>query len=304
MNWQPAAVRDHVIRLCRERGLGDGGELVLLRWGNNISFRHGKAGIVFRVASDGAPRVPFERETRVARFLALSGFPAPRLSALWPDQPILVGGAQITAWQWVPGREGGSSDYCELGFLLARLHALSPPEGLVEEAGCVERSFDRLAGLAREAEKYRCSAEFEFLRDALLEQVTGPSSPLRITASRGVLVHGDAHPGNIVVTPSGGSVLLDFEYAGIAVPEWDLSEPLLHVTRFGMPASCWTKLRAAYGADRIDDDLLLAMTRVREVKLAAWSMDRALRTGDCLGEALRRARSLHDADPDVRWSPI
>ncbi|MGW4215221.1 phosphotransferase family protein [Lentzea sp. NPDC004789] len=304
MNWHPNSARTCLTQLCEERGIRGPRDITFLHWGNNISFGHVRANIVFRVTPPWIPRAPVEREVRTANFLAESGYPAARLSRLWPSQPISTEAGWATAWEWTPGRSGGKEHYGELGLLLARLHALRSREGLFDRAWDVERHPERLAGLESEAKRHHCIAEFKFLRSAHEEQIISSESPLRTAPDRHVLTHGDAHPGNLIVDHKGRSILVDFEYSGTAAPEWDLSEPLLHVTRFGMPASLWTDLRTAYGSAQIDNDTLMTMLRTREVKLASWAMDRALRTGVGIQEALRRARTLIHDDPDIHWTPI
>jgi Ser/Thr protein kinase RdoA (MazF antagonist) len=73
---------------------------------------------------------------------------------------------------------------------------------------------------------------------AELGAMTGPDS----------IVHGDAHPGNVVVTAQ-GPVLVDFDLAGVGLASWDLTVAIVHHRRFGMPSRTLSAALRAYGTD-------------------------------------------------------
>jgi Ser/Thr protein kinase RdoA (MazF antagonist) len=62
------------------------------------------------------------------------------------------------------------------------------------------------------------------------------------------IVHGDGHPGNVVVTAA-GPILVDFDLAGAGPAMWDLTIPVVHHRRFGAPGHMLSAFFAAYGSD-------------------------------------------------------
>jgi len=76
-------------------------------------------------------------------------------------------------------------------------------------------------------------------------------------------IHGDAHPGNILLTPD-GPVWADFEETCLAPVEWDLACLTLSSSAFGDDAL------AVYGGDVSEEEIELC-THARVLQIAAWS---------------------------------
>ncbi|WP_195905382.1 phosphotransferase family protein [Parafrankia elaeagni] len=290
-----------MVGLAKVAGLPDPEHLDLLRWGNNVSFGHA-SGHVFRVSLHPAGTDLAQQEVQTARALRHADVPAARLSDLWPVQPLATSVGAVTVWLRIEGRPAGTNDYESLGEVLARWHGIhSLPRGLTP-VWEVERRAQRLPDLGEAAERSGCPPEYDFIVAELGAGVLGDPSPLLESSVDEVICHGDAHPGNVILTDE-GPVLVDLEYVGLGCREWDLSEAAVHVRRFGRPIIIWRSLFERY-PEGYDEQRLLAMVRVREVKLAAWALRRALTTGHSLDEALLRVRSLMDDELNRTWTPV
>lgn len=104
-------------------------------------------------------------------------------------------------------------DLSEVGGLLARLHAV-PAERVP--------GLDLRVAVGRYATAANCSAGYELLERANALLAT------RREPRRLCLCHNDVHAGNLVRHPDKGLVLLDWEYAGLGDPAFDLAVLVEH----------------------------------------------------------------------------
>jgi Phosphotransferase enzyme family len=149
-----------------------------------------------------------EREVAVGRWLAAAGAP---VVPPWPDAgPHLAGGLEVTVWTWADG-VAGAVGQAAFGTLLGELHAvLSRYEGhLPTLSGPLT---DVTAALARSDDPVLHGAAAVLLPLA----ATWPGRPL----------HGDAHTGNVLLTPAGPR-WTDLEDACLGPAEWDLASATL-----------------------------------------------------------------------------
>ena len=172
-------------------------------------------------------------------WLATQDYPAPRAVATRSGDLIGVAGPWLTwATSYIPGRPmaGGSGQADLLGAALGRLHALRPPPAAGPEPGAPGR---RAPGLASWHPAAAIPAALDRL-DAVAAALPGEWRPLHtqfrqtlLAVQRAVaglplaVVHGDAWPGNVVITPSGEAVLIDWENGGLGLPVLDLGYCLL-----------------------------------------------------------------------------
>ena len=86
-----------------------------------------------------------------------------------------------------------------------------------------------------------------------------------------VLVHGDAHGENAVVTDR-GVLLIDLEDTGVGPASWDFVPFTLGVKRFGVPPEDYRSFVAGYGAEPRDWPGFELMCRVYEMHIVTWAM--------------------------------
>ena len=123
------------------------------------------------------------------------------------------------------------------------------------------------------------------LRDARLAAVAGWERDAAV-------VHGDAHPGNVLLGPD-GAVLLDLDLVARGPRAWDLAPAALHARRYvgGSPA-WWAAAREAYGPPR--DPREDAFVDLRELASALWLVAAQPRT----------SRAARDPEVDVRLAAL
>jgi Ser/Thr protein kinase RdoA (MazF antagonist) len=160
-------------------------------------------------------------------WLAAQGYPAPRVVATRTGDLVGVAGAWLTwATSDIPGRAlppgGGLSGL--LGAALGRLHALGPAAGVGlaswHPAAAVPAALGRLDAVAPMLPGEWRPLHAQFRQTVLAVRDACAGLPVAV-------VHGDAWPGNVVLTPSGEAVLIDWENGGLGVPVLDLGYCLL-----------------------------------------------------------------------------
>ncbi|MEU8674649.1 aminoglycoside phosphotransferase family protein [Streptomyces sp. NPDC048560] len=275
-------------------GLPGGAELIAL--GENAVFAVGD--LVVKVGRDAAHhpelRERAERELAVAQWLAASGVPAVRAAE---PGARLVEGHPVTLWHRLPPAVRPTEPR-DLAPLLARVHALSAPEGLVlprrELLGGVERWL-LLAGDAIDP------ADADFLRERRdgFAAAAGALTP-HLTPGP---IHGDALPRNVHVGPD-GPVLVDLETFSADLREHDLVVLALSRDRYGLPAERYDAFTAAYGWDVREWVGCTVLRGARETASCAWVAQHAPANPKALAEFRRRVASLRDDDSEVRWYPF
>lgn len=275
-------------------GLPGGAELIAL--GENAVFAVGD--LVVKVGRDAAHhpelRERAERELAVAQWLAASGVPAVRAAE---PGARLVEGHPVTLWHRLPPAVRPTEPR-DLAPLLARVHALSAPEGLVlprrELLGGVERWL-LLAGDAIDP------ADADFLRERRdgFAAAAGALTP-HLTPGP---IHGDALPRNVHVGPD-GPVLVDLETFSADLREHDLVVLALSRDRYGLPAERYDAFTAAYGWDVREWEGCTVLRGARETASCAWVAQHAPANPKALAEFRRRVASLRDDDSEVRWYPF
>ncbi|MGD0504333.1 MAG: phosphotransferase [Steroidobacteraceae bacterium] len=178
----------------------------------NQSYRVSREGRFFsmRLTAPRAGELGLDREweCRVLRRAAAAGL-APAVERCEPRAGILVSHwAEGSAWSV---EQAAAPENLETVALLARrVHALALLEQprIVSAAQWIafyRRSFERPRAALDEAAK--------FLVDALSEE-----PPPAVT-----LCHSDLHVQNLIISPQGAPLILDWEYAHVSDPLWDLA---------------------------------------------------------------------------------
>jgi hypothetical protein len=263
----------------------------LLRFTNNAVYALASAPVVVRIVGSRRLRHRVGTVVRVARHFADHGVPAIRLLP-GVEQPLHIGRHLVTVW-WEVQQTGRTATAGDLAILLRRVHALPPPEGLAQWA-----PLDAVRARVADAEELDGRDRLFLLQRCA--EVQGALDELDFPLPRG-LVHGDAHPGNVIVGPE-GPVLCDFDSSCVGPPEWDLTPLAVGRERFGDPAGRYQTLVDAYGFDVTAWAGFPVLSAVRELKLTT-SVLPILRSHPAVRDELRRRLDdLRHGHTDVRWS--
>lgn len=187
---------------------------VVLHDGSNVVVHLRPAPVVARVATVTARIRPgveawFRRDVLVARHAAARGVPATRPFG----GPVVVDGVTVALWHHEPHAAGAVFSPATVAERLADLHTVLADldADLPRLAPCDDtaRAVPLLAGQIPDSVVALLLEENERLRKVL---ATFPVRPL----------HGDAHPGNLLATPS-GPMWNDFEDTFLGPLGWDLA---------------------------------------------------------------------------------
>lgn len=277
-------------QVCELLGF-DARDARLLRFTNNAVYALAVEPVVVRIVGSRTLRHRAAKVVTVARHFAAHGVPAIRLLDGF-EQPLELGEQVITVWERVPG-PAGHGTATDLGRLLRQVHALPPPEGLGDWA-----PLDDVRARVADAEELD-PGDRRFLLDRCAE-VEDQLAGVRFELPR-ALVHGDAHPGNVIAGPD-GPVLCDFDSSCVGPPEWDLTPLAVGRERFGDPAGRYRELAETYGFDVARWSGFPVLRAARELKLTT-SVLPILRSHPYVRGQLRvRLRDLRDGRTGTRWS--
>jgi hypothetical protein len=231
----------------------------VLKNGSNVLVHLRPAPVVARVAgTTGLVRKPvadwFAREVALVDHLAGHGFPVVAPSPELPRGPVVHDGETMTFWRFVPHDPSVSIKPVDFAESLAALHRT-----LADYAGPLPASApldDVLLGLPLLGEHAEALRTEHARLSALLP-------------AGGQTLHGDAHPGNVLVT-SDGLVWNDFEDTWRGPVEWDLAI-LARTTQLDGEAAL-----AAYH-DPYDADLVELCREIRWLQVQIWRHAAVLR---------------------------
>ncbi|HWD05083.1 MAG TPA: aminoglycoside phosphotransferase family protein [Amycolatopsis sp.] len=283
-------MREALVETCALLGLDPAGAR-LLRFTNNAVYTLATAPVVVRIVGSTRLRHRVGTVVWVAEYFARHGVPAIRLLE-GVGQPIVVGPHLVTAWHEVPS-VGFPATTADLAGLLRRVHALPPPEGLVAWA-----PFTAIRARVSDAEELS-DGDRAFLLDRCAE-VEGRLAELDFQLARS-LVHGDAHPGNVIPGPA-GPVLCDFDSACVGPPEWDLTPLAVGRERFGDPPSHYERFAEAYGFDVTAWSGFAVLRAVRELKLTTSVLPILRSHPQVRPELRRRLDDLRHGRTDTVWA--
>lgn len=273
-----------------------GGDARVLGVHSNTIVALPSAGLVVRIAGNphALPRVA--ASVMVTACLARQGFPCVRPADV-PGQPFTVHGRAVSVWHHVTPVGGPAVTGAELGAVLRRLHDTPPPvppPPLTDPLAGVDAALRAHHDALPAGDRAWLLRRIGHLRRRWRE-LDLPLPP--------ALIHGDAHPGN-VIRARDGVVLCDWDHVAVGPPEWDLVQ--LHYThrRFGRPDRRELDgMAAAYGFDIAAWDGLDELVGVREVSGLSAFIRAATGNDAARRELAHRLRSLRAGDPRARWHP-
>jgi aminoglycoside phosphotransferase len=253
------------VRLAKRLGLPPDEPVILSNRGN-LLVHLTPAPVVARVATLTARsrRNPIEwlaREVAVAGYVARQGGPvvppAEDAGPHWQD------GFAISLWEYVRALDSVPGP-AEVGSALARLHRMA--RGCPAELGGLNAATDQITdGLAM--------LEREAILDAgtlsaLRESHSAALSEMRAADGEQVVLHGDAHHGNLLAVPDHRWLWIDLEETGRGPAAWDLATMVSHYSD--------QEGRTALGAYAAESGTtipaLAPFRRVRDLEAAVWSV--------------------------------
>lgn len=155
----------------------------------------------------------FDRETKVAEFLAIQGAPVVGVHDLLPPGPYEVNGFVMNFWKFVHACDD-DADPQEVGSSLAQCHhVLQEYTGDLEPLAILHESLKLIPKLR---EENLLPNHTDLLEASLLRTIEQLSSyPMQA-------IHGDAHWGNVLKTQD-GPIWMDWEDVFLGPIEWDLA---------------------------------------------------------------------------------
>jgi hypothetical protein len=263
---------------------------VLLHDGVNVVVHLRPAPVVARVATLTPllrPRIdrPFGREVALATALAAAGAPVIPPSDELPPGPHQHDGLTLSFWRYVQVLPEPPTAV-EAGRTLAQLHAVLADSGAnIAADGAAERGWgdpldtplDDLAVFAARGRRLGAPADLversTELTERLRPRLTGPA----------MVLHGDAHPGNLLVTAD-GLRWTDLEDTCRGPRAWDLASLRTTGRLDG---------RAALDAmpDPVPDEELAPFRWLRLLYTGAWWFVHAAREPGHLPEARQRLQA-------------
>lgn len=270
----------------------------LVSFRQNAVFHLADNGKSLRIYGPGEDPQRAERMVMLARHLAQLDFPSIRICALPGTQPFPVGGFPASLWHWIEEDDPKPDTAGMLGRVLRRLHDLP---------GCEVPdlpAFDPVGKVLGRLERLRAAATIpagglDTLRTALARALD-MGGELRWSRLGIGVIHGDAMPGNIVVS-SGAPILIDLDSAARGAREWDLVPMGVVARRFSRSGERWRRFLAGYGIDERDLPGLEAACLVKELTITSYLCLSAGQSAAIDDEIRRRLRMWAEWDIAGRW---
>lgn len=221
----------------------------------------------------------------------ITGIAAPRRAGdgrPWAEDS----GSLVSLAPWIVGDDAVDSgedalSWEEFGAVLRSVHDADPPAGATPTRRGIRRVHRPPAALLAEVDERVAIDEHPVWREHrdrlhALARAERRLKRSRVPTSR-VPVHGDPHPGNVVIDENGRPWLIDFDDATVAPREVDLLLVELGVI-FARPITELQRraFRAGYGETLIDDERIARFGCVRAIEDVATTV---LRTVDAPEEA-------------------
>jgi hypothetical protein len=266
-----------------------------MRLGENALFHLPDADVIVRIARGPDVERDAAKEVAMARWLRDAGLPAAETADL--AQPIMVEGHPVTFWKRVPN-SGVLASTSELGAVLRRVHDLPVPRDL----GLPAFDMFRRVGDRLESARGVDAEDVSFLRWRAAE-LRAEYDELVFPSASGAL-HGDAHVQNLIKTPSGQAVLIDFEAFAFGPREIDLSTTACERDLGWHSAADYEAFCEAYGYDVTTWDGFAVLRDINHLKMTTWLMQNVSEGPDVAAEFQTRLASLKGVPTGNPWRPF
>ncbi|WP_285508587.1 aminoglycoside phosphotransferase family protein [Actinokineospora sp. NBRC 105648] len=242
---------------CGQVGL-DPTDAELITYSSNAVYRLPRAHVVVRLN----PHAGNADQTRVlvhtARWLQTAGAPvAPLTTGL--DQPVI--GPDWAATFWTELRPAHRPGYADLAHPLRAIHTVTPAAHLPvwNKFAYARHHLAQARGVD--------DTDLEWLTSAW-DQAELDYQAIAANLTHGV-VHGDAHPGNLLRTHDGHLVLCDLDNVAIGPLDWDLTPTAVSATRFANETD-HHDFTTRYGRDVTNTDGWPVLKRIRELVMTTY----------------------------------
>jgi Ser/Thr protein kinase RdoA (MazF antagonist) len=257
----------------------------------NLLVHLSPSPVVARVATRIAwsrpdPEAWLAREVAVVAYAAGKGAPVVPPTPLVNPGPHSRNGYHLTLWTYVESDDRLASE-AEVGEALARLHlALAdfPTETLPDRLPVHAQIENGLSALQREnvesLETLRRLRDLHAEYSAALAEVRGTNG----------VIHGDAHPWNLLSTEAGWR-WIDLEETGFGPQEFDLA---VLATKVDDPQGALASYAATMGRPVVAQELLAPFQQIRELETVIWGLGMAVSDPGFRGTAQERLQRLLD----------
>lgn len=294
--WSEASARRVAAQTAEALGLcAMAGDIELVRLGTNGIFFADDA--VIRVSPPDESLELVQDQLVFASWLIECGFPT---SAPLVDRPQLVDGSVVTLWSRIRGEEGRFADRFAFGRLIRRFHELTNdyhgPLPVWEPLGRMGERLDTVdldAAFTEDDRQVLCRWRNTLVKDA--RHLTWRLAP-------GPL-HGDVHTGNVIVAGT-DQYLIDFDRIARGPREWDLTQQVAALTRFGGDKADLDRFFEGYGGDLRDWPGADALVRLRLLFMTSWLLT-VPRAPQVQAEIANRMHYWRSPSPEApRWNPV
>jgi len=268
----------------------------LLRLGSNAVYRLASP-VVARIAYADTDHEAARRTVEVAHWLESVDYPAVR--ALGLDQPVVIDGHPVTFWEALSDTGDEYATIDQVADVIARLHKLTPPEGLVlpplEPFADADQRITKSRWLTEDdrtwmtGELARLRTEYAHLEFALPQGV----------------IHGDANIGNVLLDYQGNPVVIDLDDFAIGPREWDLIQTAIYYDRFGWHTrEEYETFTHIYGYDLLQWPGYPVLADIREFIMVTWMILKAKENERTSAEARKRISALRAGASRKDWMPF
>ena len=279
---------------ARRAGLDAAGAEVL-RVRASIHVELPRADVVARVEGPGRQELAL-RQVLVARALAARDAPVTRL--VRPEiQPLLIGEGAVTLWRRL--RSVATPTLEAVGGAVRAIHEATAPSlpGSVPDID----PFGQVRACLDWPSPWSGSTAVKELRRRADELASRWRERTQDDPLGRVVVHGDPHVDNAMVSEGGGLVLLDLEDAGVGPASWDFAPLAVGVERYGLPPGDYNRFAAGYGAEPGAWPGHSLMCRVYELVVTSWAVRCSADSPRMAREAALRVSGVLEGDP-TRWT--
>lgn len=274
---------------ARRAGLDATGAEVL-RVRTSVHVELPRADVVVRIEDADAEHLA-RRQVSVARVLAERGAPTARL--VRPEiQPLRIDGRAVTLWHRL--RSVATPGFEEVGRAVRAIHEATV-ESLPTGVPAID-PFERVQACLETPSPWSGSVEAKELRRRADELAVAWRKDPRTDPLGTVVVHGDAHIDNAIVTAD-GVVLVDLEDAGIGPASWDFAPLTIGTERYGLPPGDLDGFAAGYGSDPGTWPAHRLMCDVYELVVTSWAIRCSATSSAMEQEARVRIAGLLEENP-------